>query len=76
VPSGFAGLEQMPLAGSQVPASWHWSEAEQVTGVPPHWPLPLQVSPVVQAAPSSHVLVFGDGGFEHWPVVGLHVPAS
>jgi hypothetical protein len=23
VPSGFAGLEQVPVAGSQVPGSWH-----------------------------------------------------
>jgi len=23
VPSGFAGFEQMPLAGLQVPATWH-----------------------------------------------------
>ena len=23
VPFGLAGLEQMPLAGSQMPASWH-----------------------------------------------------
>jgi hypothetical protein len=23
VPSGFAGLEQSPVAGSQLPASWH-----------------------------------------------------
>src|SRR5439155_18263672 len=33
VPSGFAGLEQAPVAGSQVPASWHWSAAAQTTGV-------------------------------------------
>src|SRR2546422_10239332 len=26
-PSGFDGLEQIPLAVSQVPVSWHWSSA-------------------------------------------------
>src|ERR1700722_5495414 len=27
VPSAAVGLEQMPLAGLQVPATWHWSLA-------------------------------------------------
>ena len=35
VPLGFTGLEQAPVCGSHVPASWHWSEAVQVTAVPP-----------------------------------------
>jgi hypothetical protein len=34
-PSVFAGLEQAPLAWSQVPGSWHWSFAAQTTGVVP-----------------------------------------
>src|SRR5207245_9553780 len=39
VPLGFAGLEQAPVCGSHVPASWHWSEAVQRTGAPgTHWP--------------------------------------
>ena len=35
VPLGAAGLEQAPVAGLQVPATWHWSLAEQVTGFEP-----------------------------------------
>jgi len=35
-----AGLEQVPASGLQVPASWHWSIAVQLTGMPPtHVPL-------------------------------------
>jgi hypothetical protein len=34
-PFGFAGFEHWPFAGSQDPASWHWSEAVQTTAVPP-----------------------------------------
>ena len=35
VPFALAGLEHWPVAESQVPASWHWSDAEQVTGLVP-----------------------------------------
>src|SRR5438132_2818840 len=49
----FTGLEHVPVAGSQVPAVWHWSEAVQATGLlPVQTPLP-QVSVCVQALPSS-----------------------
>jgi hypothetical protein len=34
LPFALAGFEQMPVAGSQTPALWHWSEAVQVTAVP------------------------------------------
>src|SRR5438445_12765095 len=52
VPSAFAGFEHVPLAGSQTPATWHWSEAVQTTGLlPVHTPL-SQVSVRVQASPS------------------------
>ena len=45
-----------------------------------HWVVPLQVpawqlSPVVQALPSLHVVPFAIGGFEQAPVDWLHVPA-
>ena len=46
------------MPGLHVPGTWHWSRAEQVTGVPleqePDW----QVSPTVQALPSSQVAPF------------------
>jgi hypothetical protein len=33
-PLALIGVEQAPVAGSQVPARWHWSSAVQIT--PPH----------------------------------------
>jgi hypothetical protein len=32
---GFAGFEQAPLDGLQVPASWHWSDAVHVFALAP-----------------------------------------
>src|SRR5262249_35727137 len=67
--------EQVPVAGSHVPAVWHWSDAVQTTGfVPtqvPAWQesLWVQASPSVQAVPSSRT------GFEHTPLVGSQMPA-
>ena len=56
VPSGFAGFEHVPFAGSQVPATWHWSAAGQLTGLlPVHIPL-SHVSVCVQALWSLHVV--------------------
>jgi len=76
VPFGFAGFEHCPLAGSHVPASWHWSLAVQVTGLPlvhePAW----QVSSCVQAFPSLHVEPSGLAGLLHAPLAVSHVPAS
>src|SRR5439155_17248026 len=70
----FVGAEHMPVAGLQVPGSWHWS-AVQTTGLAPTQ-LPFwQVSVCVQALPSLQavplVLVVGA---EHMPVAGLQVP--
>src|SRR5436190_325886 len=59
VPSAFAGFEHVPLAGSQTPATWHWSEAVQTTGLlPVHTPL-SQVSVRVQASPSLQAVPSG-----------------
>jgi len=38
VPFGAAGLEHWPVLALQVPATWHWSDAEHTTGL-----LPVQV---------------------------------
>src|SRR6059036_2889399 len=70
----FVGAERMPVAGLQVPGSWHWF-AVQTTGLAPTQ-LPFwQVSVCVQALPSlqavARVLVVGA---EHMPVAGLQVP--
>jgi hypothetical protein len=47
-----------------------------VTGFDPaHVPL-WQESIWVQALPSLHVAPFAAVGFEHWPVLVLHVPAT
>src|SRR5207237_4513081 len=51
VPLATTGLEQAPVAGSQVPARWHWSDAGHVTAVPAQTPA-WHVSPVVHALPS------------------------
>jgi hypothetical protein len=47
------GLLHVPLVGSHVPASWHWSLGVHTRGVPMQIPAE-QVSPDVQALPSSH----------------------
>jgi hypothetical protein len=60
VPAGAGGVLQVPLAGLQVPATWQASEAVQTVAVPPtQWPAPSQWSAVVQALPSSQVVVVG-----------------
>jgi hypothetical protein len=35
VASGAEGSEQAPVAGSHVPATWHWSLAAHATGLVP-----------------------------------------
>src|SRR5438034_1203755 len=75
-PSGFAGSEHVPVAGSQLPAAWHWSAGAQTTGfVPVHVPawqgsVRLQALPSLQAAPS------GFAGLEQVPVAGSQLPAA
>src|SRR5438552_3285026 len=80
VPFGAGGFEHVPVAGSQVPASWHWSWAVHATGVPEQEPArqlsPWQLSAVVQVLPSLHALPFAAGGFGRVPVAGSQVPAA
>jgi hypothetical protein len=76
VPLGTAGFEHAPEVGSHVPATWHWSLAEHVTGVDPvhapatHAYIWLHLLLPVQVVPS------GAAGSEHTPVLGLHEPAT
>src|SRR5437867_839142 len=71
----FVGAEHTPVAGLQVPGSWHWS-AVQTTGFAPTQ-LPFwQASVCVQASPSSHGVASSCAGSEQVPVAGLHVPAA
>ena len=74
LPLALGGFEQ-PVAGLQVPATWHWSLAVHTTGVPALQTPDLQVSPCVQLLPSSQALPFGFFGFEQVPFEGLQVPA-
>jgi hypothetical protein len=76
VPFGFSGFEQMPVAGLHVPATWHWSDAVHVTGLPPVQTPVWQVEVPVQASLSLHELPFALGGFEHAPVSAPHAPTS
>src|SRR5438034_10143598 len=69
------GLEHWPVVVSQVPATWHWSEAVQTTGLLPVQTPLWQVSVCVQALPSLQVVPLAFAGLEHVPVVGEQVPA-
>src|SRR5436309_282760 len=76
VPFGAFGFEQVPVAGSQVPATWHWSLAVHMTGLEPVQMPVWHVSVCVQALPSLHAVPFSAFGFEQVPVAGSHVPAT
>ncbi|TMA94472.1 MAG: hypothetical protein E6J77_03570 [Deltaproteobacteria bacterium] len=75
-PSALSGLEQMPLAGSQTPASWHWSRAAQTTGFVPRQAPAWQLSVWVQASPSVQAEPSALSGLEQMPFAGSQVPAS
>jgi hypothetical protein len=75
VPFVAFGFEQLPVAGLQLPAAWHWSDATHVTGFDPVQVPDWHVSLAVQAFPSSHPVPFGVApGDEHVPVFGSQVP--
>ena len=74
-PSFLAGLEQLPVAESQVPASWHWSLAAQTTGLAPLHTPPWQVSVWVHLSASLQVEPLVLAGFEQLPEDGSQVPA-
>jgi len=74
-PSAFAGFEHAPVAGLHVPASWHWSDAVQATGLAPAQVPAWQASDCVHALPSLQALPFGLAGLEQAPFAGLQTPA-
>ena len=76
VPSGASGFEQAPVEGLQVPATWHWSLAVQVTGLLPVQTPERHVSDWVHALPSLQAVPSGASGFEQTPVERLQVPAA
>src|SRR5207245_304041 len=74
-PLGLGGLLQMPVAGLQAPAVWHWSAAVHTTGVA-HTQAPAsQVSVCVQALPSLHGAPLALAGLRRGRVAGSQAPA-
>lgn len=57
-PSSAFGFEHIPVAGLQVPATWHSSIATHETGLPPEQLPAWQPSVWVHGSPSSHVVPF------------------
>src|SRR5438477_377512 len=76
VPSALCGVEQVPLAGSQTPATWHWSSALQTTGFAPVQVPAWQVSVWVQALLSVQDGTSALEGKVQVPVAGSHGPAT
>ena len=76
VPSAFAGLEHVPVAGLHVPAEWQASCAVQLSGLVPRQTPVWHVSVRVQALPSLQDDPLALFGFEQTPVEGLQVPAT
>src|SRR3989454_6679362 len=70
------GLLQVPVAGLQVPAVWHWSEAVHTTGFVPTQAPARQVSACVQVLASLQGPPSGLAGLLQVPVAGLQVPAA
>jgi hypothetical protein len=75
-PLGFAGFEHTPVAVSQVPATWHWSRAEQITGLVPTQDPDWHASLCVQAFPSVQPVPSAAFGLEQMPVAVSQVPAT
>jgi hypothetical protein len=75
VPLAAAGFEQLPVLGLHVPATWHESEAEHVTGLEPTQLPALQAYVWLHRSVPVHAVPSGLGAYEH-PVWGLHVGAA
>ena len=75
MPSGSAGFEHWPDAGSHVPGAWHSSLGEQSAGGGDTHAPAEHVSPVVHASPSSHAAPSPLAAFTHCPVIGSHAPS-
>jgi hypothetical protein len=75
VPLGAGGLEHVPDAGLQMPATWHWSEAVQATEFEPTHAPAEHASVCVHALPSLQLVPSAAAGFEQAPLVGSQAPA-
>jgi hypothetical protein len=76
VPSGDGDDVHAPVAGLHPFDASHGPTGGHTIGAPPVQPPAWQVSLWVQWSPSSQATPSGRAGFEHAPVVGLHVPAA
>jgi hypothetical protein len=76
VPLAAFGFEQTPVAGSQTPATWHWSLGVHTTGSAPVQVPAWHVDVCVQALSSLQAVPLGAFGFEQAPVIGLQTPAT
>jgi hypothetical protein len=75
VSSALFGFEQTPVAGSQLPAAWHWSLAMHVTGLAPLHTPATHESVFVHALPSLQAVPSALAGFEQAPVLASQLPA-
>jgi hypothetical protein len=74
VPSGLIGLVQLPVAGWQMPALWHWSSAVHTTGLEPVQVPDWQVSVWVHRLESLQLVPLGLFGLVQLPVAGWQTP--
>src|SRR5947208_2103969 len=74
-PSGLAGFEHVPLAGSQRPTWWHSSATHTTRPAPTQAPA-WHASVRVHASWSSQGASLGFSGLVHAPVVGSQAPVS
>jgi len=71
-----AAAGQVPVLVLQVAITWHSSGVGQTTAPPPVQVPAWQVSVVVHMLLSLQLAPSAASGLLHWPVVGLHVPAT
>jgi len=75
VPFETVGLEQVPVDGLHVPATWHWSLARHVTGFDPVHTPAAQAYVWSQRFVPVHDVPSVTVGLEQVPVDGLQLPA-
>src|SRR6516162_1698194 len=73
--SASVGLLQVPRAGMQTPAPWHWSDGGQVTSGPGLQTPAVHASFEVQGLPSSQPVPSATAWFVQAPETGSHDPA-
>src|SRR5947208_3539351 len=74
-PLSLAGLLQVPVVGSQVPAVWHWLAAVHTTGFAPTQAPAWQASLCVHALASLQLVPLGLAGLLQGARAGLQTAA-